>query len=266
VQASTGIMTRFGGSMDTPEEHAHVGTIDVMCGFGGSLGIAAALYQKLKTGRTGRPRTSLSALSNLAQMPFCYDYARRGLFDEPAGREVVGFDALSRFYYTSSDRFVLLSAYEADLPRFEQVPGLEGFSQVPLEGRAAFLAQAFMNARAVDWVERLQAADIGAAICENIESIRAYNSRPADGTPGTTQGSYAFSVFADHPSGHAVTQLDPFAVRPSRGKIYALEPAEKYGTSTRAILRELGHADEEIEAMISAGIVSESWSREYLPT
>ena len=51
-----------------------------------------------------------------------------------------------------------------------------------------------------------------------------------------------------------------------RGKIYALEPAEKYGTSTRAILRELGHADEEIEAMISAGIVSESWSREYLPT
>ncbi len=97
-----------------------------MCGFGGSLGIAAALYQKLKTGRTGRPRTSLSALSNLAQMPYCYDYARRGLFDEPAGREVVGYDALSRFYYTSSDRFVLLSAYEADLERLEQVPGYRG--------------------------------------------------------------------------------------------------------------------------------------------
>ncbi len=76
VQATTGIMTRFGGSMETPEEHAHVGTIDVMCGFGGSLGIAVALYQKLKTGRTGRPRTSLSALSGLAQMPFCYDPAQ----------------------------------------------------------------------------------------------------------------------------------------------------------------------------------------------
>jgi crotonobetainyl-CoA:carnitine CoA-transferase CaiB-like acyl-CoA transferase len=56
VQATTGIMLRFGGTMDTPEEHAHVGTIDVMCGFGGSLGIGAALYQKLKTGRIGRPR------------------------------------------------------------------------------------------------------------------------------------------------------------------------------------------------------------------
>ena len=137
-------MTRFGDAMDTPEEHAHVGTIDVMCGFGGSRGIAAALYQKPKTGRTGRPRTSLSALSNLAQMPFCYDYARLGLFEEPAGREVVGYDALSRFYYTSSDRFVSLSAYEVDLPRFEKVEGLEGLSQMPRGERAAFLAQAFM--------------------------------------------------------------------------------------------------------------------------
>ncbi|MFT5934787.1 MAG: crotonobetainyl-CoA:carnitine CoA-transferase CaiB-like acyl-CoA transferase [Hydrogenophaga sp.] len=265
VQATTGIMTRFGGSMDTPEEHAHVGTIDVMCGFAGSLGIAVALYQKLKTGRTGRPRTSLSALSNLAQLPYCYDYVRRGLFDEPAGREVVGYDALSRFYYTSSDRFVLLSAYEVDLPRLEQVEGLEGLSQVPKEARAAFLAQAFMNARAIDWVERLQAADIGAAICENIESIRVYNSRPADRKPGTDCGSYAFSVYADHPSGHKVTQLDPFAIRPQRSKIYALRPAEKYGASTRSVLKELGKTDQQIEDLLQAGVVSESWSAQYLP-
>ncbi len=161
---------------------------------------------------------------------------------------------------------MLLSAYETDLPRFEKVPGLEGFSQVPAQGRAAFLAHAFMNARAVDWVERLQAADIGAAICENIETIRAYNSRPADGTPGTTQGSYAFSVFADHPSGHAVTQLDPFAVRPRRGKIYALAPAEKYGASTRAVLQEIGLSEAEVQQLVETGVVSDSWSREYLPS
>jgi len=265
VQATTGIMTRFGGSMDTPEEHAHVGTIDVMCGFGGSLGIAVALYQKLKTGRTGRPRTSLSALSNLAQVTFCYDYTRRGLFDEPTGREVVGYDPLARFYYTSSDRFVLLSAYEADIPRIEQVEGLAGISQVPLQERAAFLAQAFMQADAIDWVERLQAADVGAAVCENIESIRAYNTRPADGTPGTDQGSYAFSEYTDHPSGHAVTQLDPFAIRPTRGKIYALAPAEKYGSSTRSVLADLGKSEDEIKTLIESGVVSESWSKQYLP-
>ena len=47
VQAVTGIMLRFGGAMDRPEEHPHVGTIDVMCEFGGALAVAAALYQNI---------------------------------------------------------------------------------------------------------------------------------------------------------------------------------------------------------------------------
>ncbi len=266
VQATTGIMLRFGGSMHTPEEHAHVGTIDVMCGFGASLGIAAALYQKLKFGRIGRPQTSLSALSGLAQIPFCYDYERRGLFDEPSGREANGTGPLERFYYTASDRFILLSAYEADLPKLNVVEGLEGIIDVPEDERAAFLASAFMLARAEDWAERLVAADIGATVCENIEALRTYNSRPADGTPGTENGSYSFSVYEDHPSGHVITQLDPFAIRPQHGSIYALAPTEKFGASTRAILQELGYSGEQIDEMISSGAVSESWSREYLPS
>ncbi len=266
VQAATGIMLRFGGSMETPEEHAHVGTIDVMCGFGASLGVAAALYQKLKFGRIGRPRTSLSALSGLAQMPFCYDYERRGLFDEPSGREATGSGPLERFYQTASERFILLCASVADLPRLDAVEGLEGIADVPAEERATFLASAFMAARAEDWAERVVAANIGASVCENIEAIRAYNTRPADGTPGTKNGSYAFSVYEDHPSGHVITQLDPFAIRPAHGTIYALDPAEKFGASTRAILKEAGYGDDDIDAMISSGSVSESWSKEYLPS
>ena len=266
VQATTGIMIRFGGSMETPEEHAHVGTIDVMCGFGGSLGVAAALYQKLRTGRTGRPRTSLSALSGLAQIPFCYDYPKRGPFDEPAGRNAVGYNALSRFYPTASERFVLLCASEADLARFEDVEGLQGFSKVSNEARAAFLANAFATADAEGWVARLQAANIGAAVCEDIETLRAQTSRPADGKPGTEQGSYAFSVYKDHPSGHVVTQLDPYAVRPARGKVYALAPAEKYGASTRSVMKELGYDEAEIDVLLQDGTISESWSREYLPS
>jgi len=266
VQAATGIMLRFGGSMETPEEHAHVGTIDVMCGFGAALGIAAALYQKLATGRVGRARTSLSALSGLAQMPFCYDYAGRAPFDEPSGRDVTGYDELTCFYRTASGGFILLSASETDMDKFEHVEGLKGFSRIAKDDRATFLAAAFLKASAGDWCERLQAADIGAAPCDDIENIRARHSRPADGGPGIDRGSYSFSIYEDHPSGHVVTQLDPYAVRPVVGKVYALSSAEKFGASTRAVLGELGYDAAKIDAMITAGVISETWSREYLPS
>lgn len=266
VQATTGVMLRFGGAMDRPEEHAHVGTIDVMCGFGGALGVAAALYQKYRHGRIGRGRTSLNANSGLLQVPFAYDFKGRSLYDEPSGPETNGYDALTRFYSTASGRHILLSAYEADLPRFRDVAGLEELPDLPEEDRAAYLATAFQAQRASEWVDRLRAADIGAAVCEYLDALRAENSREADGTPGTDNGSYSFSIYPDHPSGHEVTQLDPYAVRTTSSIVTAVRPSEKFGTSTRSILKELGYADQAIEAMIKSGGVSESWSEEYLPS
>lgn len=266
VQASTGIMLRFGGAMDTPEEHAHVGTIDVMCGFGGAMSVAAALYQKYRTGRIGRGRTSLTANSALLQIPYCYDYASRGLFDEPSGREVSGYDELTRFYHTASGEYLLLNASESDVHRFERVDGLQGFSQLQGKQRAVFLSAAFQHGNAQDWIERLQAADIAAVICDNIDALRATYSRPADGTPGIDRGSYSFSVYEDHPSGHKVTQLDPYAIRPSRSTVYALHRPEKFGQSTRVILAELGYSEAEIEACLASDEISESWSGEYLPS
>ncbi len=266
VQATTGIMLRFGGAMDRPEEHAHVGTIDVMCGFGGALSVAAALYQKHRFGRIGRGRTSLSSNSGLLQIPFAYDYKGRGLFDEPSGPEMNGYDDLSRFYWTASGTYILLSSYESDVPRFRQVEGLEELPDIPLEDRATYLATEFQSQPATEWVERMRKADIAVAICDNIDSLRAENSRIADGKPGTENGSYSFSIYPDHPSGHEVTQLDPYAVRTKRAKIYSLEPPEKFGSSTRAVFKELGYSEEAINMMIKSGGLSESWSEEYLPS
>ena len=266
VQAATGIMLRFGGGMDTPEEHAHVGTIDVMCGFGAALGIAAALYQKARIGTVGRARTSLSALSGLAQIPFCFDHAGRGPFDEPSGRDARGFDSLTRIYATASGPALLLAASEADLPRLDRVEGLAGLAAVAAEARTAWLEAAFPNAPTMVWLARLRAADIGAAACAGIAAVRAAHTRTADGTPGTDRGSYAFSAHPDHPSGHAVTQLDPYAIRPQRAPVCAPEPAEHYGASTRSVLRGIGYGDAEIDALVACGAVSECWSREYLPS
>ena len=266
VQATTGIMLRFGGAMDRPEEHAHVGTIDVMCGFGGALAVAAALYQKHRFGRIGRGRTSLAANSGLLQVPFAYDFRGRGLFDEPSGPEVNGYDSLSRFYSTASGVYILLSAYESDLPRFRDVADLSDLPDVPEEERAAYLAGAFQAHPATEWIERLRAADIGCAICHNIDALRSEHLRAPDGTPGTDRGSYSFSHYPDHPSGHEVIQLDPYAVRPTRGRVFSLSPTEKFGTSTRAIRAELGYSDAAVDRMLKSGQLSESWSAEYLPS
>ena len=123
-----------------------------------------------------------------------------------------------------------------------------------------------MTALAETSQQRLRGADIGVSLCENIETIRSRSARIADGTPGIDRGSYSFSIFPDHPSGHRVTQLDPFAIRPAVGKVTAVAPAEKYGASTRAVLRILNYTEAEIDRLIASGTISETWSEEYLPS
>jgi hypothetical protein len=151
--------------------------------------IAASLYQKSITGIVGRPRTSLSALTGLVQLPFRYDYAGRGPFDEPSGRETKGYDALSRLYETASGDHLLLCASEADLPRFGKVEGLRGIVEMAAPDREAYLAGPFLSAPAETWQQRLQEADIGVSLCENIETIRSRSARIADGTPGIDQAA-----------------------------------------------------------------------------
>lgn len=263
IQATTGIMLRFGGSMQTPEEHAHVGTIDVMCGFAAALGIATALYQKAVTGQVSRARTSLASLGNLVQIPFCFDFAGRAPFDEPSGRDAVGYSDLSRFYRTAED-WLYLDSNVAELARLDGVEGLAGLAEA--NDRAAFLSHALLTAPAATWQSRLHAADIAAAVPDNLDNLRQRYSRPADGQPGTDNGSYSFSVYADHPSGRCVTQLDPFAIRPSSAPIRALPPAEKFGASTRTVLRDFGYSEAQVDTLIARKSISESWSEEYLPS
>ena len=124
----------------------------------------------------------------------------------------------------------------------------------------------FANDTSAAWLEVLRANDIGAAVCDNIDALRAAYVRTPDGTPGIDRGSYSFSVYEDHPSGHTVTQLDPFAVRPSRAAVNMMDPAEKYGSSTRSVLKELGYTETEIDVMLQNGSISETWSKEYLPS
>lgn len=225
--------------------------------------MAAALYRKAKTGEVGRARTSLSALGNLVQIPFAYDYANRPPFDEPSGREASGYGAMSRFFRAADD-WIYVDTSESELNELDRVEGLAGIAAA--KDPAAFLASALGTASAASWQIRLQAANIAAAVPDNIVNLRRHNSRPSDDRPGIDNGSYSFSVYANHPSGRCVTQLDPFAIRPRHARIRALAPAEKFGASTQSVLREFGYSDAEIEMLIARHAIGDSWSEEYLPS
>lgn len=262
IQANSGIMSRFGGP-DTPEEHAHLGTLDVNCGFAGGLGMAVSIYHKMKTGEVTRSRTSLSAITNLAQIKFAFDYEGRAPFDEASGREALGNHALAHFYQ-AEDGWLFIDSDESELAKLASIEGLAGV--VEAQDRAAFLRQAFSTAPAAYWVDALHAADIAAALPLGIEKLRDDYTRKADGTVGIDRGSYAFSVYEDHPSGHRVTLIDHYSIRPQEAPIYALRSTEAFGTSTRQVLEGVGYDAGEVESMIERGIAGTGWGREFLPS
>ncbi|KFX67818.1 carnitine dehydratase [Pseudomonas taeanensis MS-3] len=262
IQAHSGIMSRFGGP-ETPEEHAHLGTLDVNCGFAAGLGMAVSLYHKLKTGQATRSRTSLSAVTNLAQLSFAFDYQGRAPFNEPSGREVLGHNALSHFYKTA-EGWLYLDSKQSELPQLEQVEGLAGISTAASVGE--FLKAALLTAPAAYWAETLQAADIAAAVPMSIETLREQYSRAGDGTVGIDRGSFAFSIHHDHPSGHCLTQIDHLAIRPSEASIKAVSLPERWGHSTREVLADAGYSAAEVESMIEREIASLGWAEEFLPS
>jgi len=261
IQANSGIMSRFGGPA-TPEEHAHLGTLDVNCGFAAGLAMAVSLYHKLKTGQATRARTSLSAVTNIAQIPFAFDYKGRAPFNEPSGREAMGHHELSHFYKTS-DGWVFLDSAHSELDKLEGVEGMQGICSAA--STSEFLRAAFQTAPANYWADILQEAGIAAAQPNTIEDLREQYNREADGTPGTTLGSFSFSTYSNHPSGHRITQIDHCSIRPTDASTRAFTPAEQFGYSTRSVLASIGYSEAEVESMIDRKIAGLNWSRQYLP-
>ncbi|EOD79702.1 Dimethylsulfoniopropionate (DMSP) acyl CoA transferase DddD [Grimontia indica] len=264
IQANSGIMTRFGGA-ETPEEHAHLGTLDVNCGFAAGLAMSVALYVRAKTRQVLRPRTSLSSTTNLAQIKYSHDYEGAPPRDEPSGREALGYDALSHFYQTH-DGWLYLDATEADINKLEMLEELRGISTCDEAGRKAMLANQFKRKPNDVWLNKLSQLDVAAAQTRSIEWLRKRYSRPQDGQVGFDSGSYAFSTHDEHPSGYVTTMVDHYSIRPKEAKIIAAPQTERFGRSSRRVLDELGFGESDIQSLIDKGIVSDGWSEEFLPS
>ncbi len=266
VQASTGIMCRFGGGMATPEEHAHFGTIDVLGGYCAALAIGVALIKRARGYGGSVARSSLAAAGQLIQLPFMYDYEGRGAFNEPSGREIKGAHALYRCYEAADGWFFLAVDRKQRGEAFVASLDMENIDLDDHDVLEVRLADLFRTRPRAHWQRLLGAADIG---CQPLATMSQWREQSlmtrASGIDLAGPASVAFIRHLDHPCGRTVDLIAPNAIRPRFGKVTLPAPMRKYGSDTRDILARLGLAEEEIAALHAGGVAASSWSRHYLP-
>ncbi|WP_171236552.1 CoA transferase [Ruegeria sp. HKCCA6837] len=265
AQAATGVMVRFGGGMQTPEEHAHFGTIDVLTGFCACVALGAALLRLEKTGKGGIARAALAGAGNLIQAQLMYDFDGRAPFDEPSGREALGWGP---FYhcYRAADDWMFFAAPTEERRALMRVPELADLAKIPEEEMVAALSDRFAIHDAAHWAQAFAGSSATAMPLGSLHETRDAVLQPeSEGQIDLAGNTFSVIRHDQHPMGRWCDLVAPNAVRPARAAIAIPGPMPKYGSDTRRILNEIGFSGDQIKAMITAGTASESWSEKYLP-
>lgn len=265
AQAATGVMTRFGGGPDTPEEHAHFGTIDVLTGYCACVALGAAMERLRVTGRGGVARAALAAAGEMIQAQFMYDYPDRAPFDEPSGRDARGWGP---YYscYAAADGWMFFAAPTERQSALARVPELKDLVEMDQDGLTDALAARFAKASIAYWAESFAGTSVGVVPLGSLMGTRKESLELESLGEIDIKGATYRAVRHDtHPMGRWVDLAAPNAIRPAQAHITIPGPAPKYGSETRAILNRLGYTSEDIDTMIAQGIASEAWSEKYLP-
>lgn len=263
AQAATGIMTRFGGGPDTPEEHAHAGTIDVLAGLTACVALGGALLQKQQHGKVDIARSSLSAAGNMIQAQFMYDYAGRAPFDEPSGRDALGVDAFYHCYEASDGWFFFAAPTEGRdrLAAIDDLLNIEKSSDLVGE-----LARRFKSRSVAHWVTRLNVGSSAAVpLASMLETRDEALQIDSHGSVDIQRATYRAVRHDTHPMGLWCDLAAPNAIRPDHAHITIPGPAPKYGSQTKEVLGRLGFSDQQISEILDSEMAGESWSKRYLP-
>ncbi len=265
AQAATGVMVRFGGGMETPEEHAHFGTIDVLAGLCACVSLAAALERRNETGQGGIARASLAAAGNLIQAQFMYDHDRREQFDEPSGSHTLGWGPFYRCY-EAADGWMFFAAPRERRAALRRHVDLVDIADRPEEELVTTLTERFARRPISHWAASFSGTSSAVVRLGSLHATRdASLELESHGDIDLTQATFRVIRHDQHPMGQWVDLVAPNAVRPGRAQIRIPGPTSKYGAHTRAVLLRLGYRPESIEEMIASGAAGESWSKNFLP-
>ncbi|TMV08597.1 CoA transferase [Ruegeria sediminis] len=265
AQAATGVMVRFGGGMETPEEHAHFGTIDVLTGYCACVALGAALLRLERTGEGGIARAALAAAGNLIQAQLMYDFDGRAPFDEPSGREALGWGP---FYhcYRAADGWMFFAAPTNRQEALCEVPDLADLADLPEDALATALSGRFGTRPTAHWATAFSGTSSTVMPLGSLHATRdAALQLESVGEIDLDQGTFSVVRHDLHPMGRWCDLVAPNAVRPAKARVRIPGPMPKYGAHTRKVLEQLGYSTERIHEMIVNGAAGESWSEKYLP-
>jgi crotonobetainyl-CoA:carnitine CoA-transferase CaiB-like acyl-CoA transferase len=301
VQAATGIMVRFGGSLKTPAEHAHLGTVDVVSGFSGCLSTCLSLFKRLRTGVCDVARTSLASNAQFIQIPFMSDWVGKNpsiVANEPSGPYAVGEHWLYRWYKT---KYIGLKNNVEESMGIEAAGG-NGHIFIAL---GSLNGSIFQNAIAVlsrlgckdmykegmtdndrsnklqKWILnlRLNADEVSYLLNKNgitniplnsMTNLRESNTSTCKSFSLNQNNSggltHHFHKIKNHPIGGSVEMYSPCSLLSSNVEINIMKPQPKYGEHTKLILKNVLHFnDNEINTFIKNGDVGLQWSNHYIP-
>ena len=242
VQAAIGVMARFGGSLEEAEEHAHIGTIDVIAGVGAAAASVIALLRRKRASEVVAVRSSLAAIGQYLQLPFMCGVTRS---TSGTGLACRGEHALHRCYETR-DGWIMLVAklvYDANTET-RLIAALGGCSSL----EQTLLA--YTTAEALRMFACMQ--------CNAVPLRRICDARQLVRTATRQGGSFQYVVYDDHPIGRLI-QVGPIAIR-MKHLSGRHRPAPKYGQHTLEILEEIRMPQMSLTSCVKAG-----WSRAYLP-
>ena len=239
VQAGIGIMSRFGGSLHNSEEHAHVGTIDVIAGVACAAFAVEAIIRRENEGLVSVVRTSLVSVGQYVQYPLMFkenDTLGKGI--ECRGEHP--------FYscYEAKDCWFFMARHPSNIDytcsssskkRYEELKSV--FKKISYEDVLTYFNDKSLNFQKL----------------ETMESVRKLNIVKKYSKNGKT---YQFLVHYDHPVG-VLTMIAPIATRVDMPEI---NHSPKYGKDTRAILKKYGFENYTLDRSVSC-----SWSRYYMP-
>ncbi len=297
LQASTGIMTRFGGSLKTPAEHAHLGTVDVVSGFSGCLATCMAIFKRMRTGESDFARTSLAANAQLIQISYMFDYDARKPFDEPAGPHAVGEHSLYRWYKTPKvglknnveaangkyatrgQGHVFIAAPTASTLRntdcLKQLEKLIGKPLLNLQERDRvnaiqnFITKTGLNADEISVMFNNIGIELSCVPLNSMSRLRELNRSAAKifgGKNFLNKQTFNFNVVDEHPIGGSVEKLSPCSIISKNVPVSICSPSPKYGEHTIHIMANILHFnDMEIKELLKDGTIGTQWSDDYIP-